>query len=625
MPCLGRLALRRAAKCFRSIPFFMSRAVRLTTLNARLTCAVSAFAALTCAAQTAVLSTGLPASAAPFVIAPMIEAQGYCKAGLVEPKLGLAIARCAQRNDSGVKELAAALNALEPGGAKGAVQVGYTIGINLLEHPKEGSFNPFGFLTQALHALDRPAVIYLFANHFASSHAQPLIQPDSMARFADQSIPTEKYFKRSITPISLSLEAPVSANQQRKIALDKVGAWYASLPSKSRNKIVAFTLAGELHHFYDDFSSGMGRFEKIRITDYSPASVKGFQRWLRERYGDVATLNKAMGAEYKDFSQVQPPSRNIQSDRLGHFSEHFDSFAHGVLPIEGWLSKLAPGHQIRIYLNGVAVGTAEYGLNRQDVYEALPDIRTAQLGFRYLLDFRRLPRGKYTVQIMLEGVNSYELAHRSLSVMGSSQAPIQDLGEKIPAAAVPKDLKFYLDRPSQNMAVFFNPLARDWMDFRSAQVTQAYDEWFDASVAVGLPAPLLFTHQIAVATVGGWNPVLFASDASLKGRHRYKKGINLYGGSASIELLRRHYLEPGESFGVPEFHTQAWKDKTVPFKVLRDLQHGGASFVSPYFLSMAPDKYRDQPNAHDKFRLSPRNREYGSDHLYRAIADLAKK
>ena len=578
-------------------------------------------------ALAALLASGplAAAQAAPFVIAPMIEGQGYCKAGLVQPKLGLAIAHCAQRKDSGVKELAAALNKLEPGGAKGAVQVGYTIGINLLEHPKEGEFNPFGFLTQALQQIDRPAVIYLFANHFAGSHAYPPIQADSMARFADQSVPTEKYFQRAIAPITLDLQAPISVNQQRSSALNKVGQWYASLPPKSRKKIIAFTLAGELHHFYDDFSTGMGRFDNIRITDYSPASVRGFQGWLRPRYGDVAALNKALGANFKDFSQVVPPSKNIHSDRLTHFSEHFDSYAHGVLPIEGWLQHLAPGEQIRIYLNGVAVGQAQYGLNRQDVYEALPGVTTAQLGFRYLLDFSQLPRGKYTIQVVLEGAKNYELAQRTLSVMGRSQEPIQDLGKKITASAPPKSLQFYLDRPAQEMAVFYNPLARDWLDFRSAQVTQAYDDWFDAAVKVGLPSERLFTHQIAVATVGGWNPVLFASDASLKGQHRYKKGINLYGGSASTALLRRHYLTPGEVFGVPEFHTQAWKDKTVPGKVLHDLQQGGARFVSPYFLSMAPDKYRDQPNAHDKFRLSPDNKDYGSDHLYRAMADSAKK
>ena len=574
-------------------------------------------------------------TAAPFVIAPMIEGQGYCKAGLMQPKLGLAIAHCAQRNDSGVKELAAALNALEPGGAKGTVQVGYTIGINLLEHPQQGEYNPFGFLTQALQKLDRPAVIYLFANHFAGSHAYPAIQSDSLARFADQSEPTEKYFQRSIAPITLNLQAPISANQQRKSALEKVGKWYASLPPASRKKIIAFTLAGELHHFYDDFSTGMGRFDNIRITDYSPASVKEFQAWLRQRYSNLPALNKALGADFKDFAQVQPPSKNIQSERLAHFSEHFDSYAHGVLPIEGWLKHLAPDEQIRVYLNGKAVGTAEYGLNRQDVYEAVPDVKTAQLGFRYLLDFSQLPRGKYTIQVMLEGAKNYQLAERSLSVMGNSQAPIKDLADKkiiaswltsLPAlSSPPRSVKFYVDRPAQDIAVFYNPLARDWLDFRSAQVTQAYNQWFDASVAVGLPAERLYTHQIAVATVGGWNPVLFASDASLKGKQRYKKGINLYGGSASSALLQRHYLEPGETFAVPEFHTQAWKDKAAPVKVLRDLQEGGASFISPYFLSMAPGKYRDQPNAHDKFRLSPDNKDYGSDYLYKAIADIAKK
>lgn len=187
------------------------------TLSAVL--AWGALVAAPCTAQTAVSA----APAAPFVIAPMIEGQGYCKSGLVQPKLGLAIAHCAQRNDSGVKELADALNALEPGGAKGAVQVGYTIGINLLEHPQDGKFNPFGFLTQALQQLDRPAVIYLFANHFAGSHAYPPIQADSMARFADQSVPTEKYFQRSIAPISLSLKAPISAHQRQSAAPKRLG------------------------------------------------------------------------------------------------------------------------------------------------------------------------------------------------------------------------------------------------------------------------------------------------------------------------------------------------------------------------------------------------------------------
>ena len=587
-------------------------------LSSRALCAPLALVvfALPCWAQT------VPKT--PFVIAPMIEGQGYCHAGKAEPTITQALVRCAQRNDLGVKELAQALNKLEPGGARGAVQVGYTVGINLLNHPKTGPFNHFGFLTAALSAIDRPVVIYLFANHFAGTTAQPPIAPDSMAKFADQTAPIETYFKAPIAPISLSNRPDLSINQQRHKAMTQVGKWYQSLPQSSRSKIIAFTMAGELHHFYDDFSTGMGRFEGIRITDYSPAVVQDFQVWLRQRYGTVQALNKVLGAEFIDFAQVQPPSKSIQTDRLSSFSEHFDSYAHGVVPIEGWLARLEAGQKIKVYLNGAALAEAEYGLNRQDVYEAVRDIKTAQVGFRYQLDFSKLPRGQYTIQVMVEGPKGYALAQRALSVMGNSQEPIQAMGGSLPEGKkAPKGLKFHLDRPAPQMAVFYNPLAREWLDFRSAQVTRAYGHWMDASVAAGLPAEQLFTHQIAVATVGGWNPVLFASDASLQGPQRYKKGINVYGGSASMALLRRHYLQPGETFGVPEFHSQAWKDNTVPAKVLRDFQQGGARFVSPYFLSMIPDKYRNPPNAHDKFRLSPDNPDYGSQHLYQAMVQSA--
>lgn len=561
-----------------------------------------------------------------FIIAPMIEGQGYCKAGLAESNIGAAIAYCASNHDFGTKELASALNQLEPNGAKGAVQIGYTVGVNLLENTEDGKFNPFGFLTKSLDSIDRPAVIYIFANHFAGITARPPITDDAMARFADQSIPSETYFNAKIAPISLSTDAGLLINQQRSKALQKMGDWYKSLPKKSKDKIIAFTMAGELHHFYDDFSTGMGKFENIHVTDYRPASIFDFQGWLENNYNNIGSFNKKLGTEFKNFNEVKPPSKNIQSDRLENFSQHFDSFSHGIVPIEGWLEKLPPKHKIQIYLNGISLGEAVYGLNRQDVYESSEKFKSAQLGFRYLLDFSKLPRGKYTVQVMVEGVRGYELARRSLSIMGQSQEPIKDFGR---ALRVKKSSKhperFYLDRPANEIPLFYNPLARDWLKFRSEQVTKAYEHWLDASKAVGLPAEKLFSHQIAVATVGGWNPVLFASDASLQGTQRYKKGINLYGGSASMALLQKYYLKPGEIFGVPEFHSQAWKDPKAPGKVLKDLQSGGAIFVSPYFLSMVPDKYRTKPNAHDKFRISPHNKDYGSNHLYLAIAAMATK
>lgn len=565
-------------------------------------------------------------SAAPLVIAPMIEGFGLCQARAEQYNPDQAIEKCARDKNYGVADLQQALDQLEPGGARGKVQIGYTVGINLLEFTgtQQGPERMAAY-TATLKNIKRPVVLYLFANHFAGSGIDRSQFADALAKFPDQSVPNEKYFEGGILPLSLNMAPTLSINKRRFEALAEVGRWYKKLPADVRARVVAITMAGELHHFYDDFANGMGRFDAIRVTDYGPDTVRNFQSWLAQRHGDINRLNALLGTSFSGFDKVIPPSRDIRKTTLKHIGEHFDSYAHGVLPIEGWLDALPPGHALTVYLDGKPVGTAEYGLNRQDVYEAVETVKTARVGFRYLLDFSNLPRGKHTVQVIVDGPKGFELAKRTISIMGQSQASIQNLSRETGARSAPKEVRFWLDRPANDQAFFYNPLAKDWYEYRSGQVTQAYDAWFDRAVASGLPAEKLYTHQIAVATVGGWNPVLAASDGSLQDQHRYKKGINVYAGSASVELLRRHYLGPGEAFGVPEFHTQAWKDPAAPLRILREFQSGGAAFVSPYFLSMIPDKYRSDANAHNKFRLSPDNRHYGSNHLYQAITELAKE
>jgi hypothetical protein len=571
-------------------------------------------------------STPIQAQSQPpvLVIAPVIEGQGYCEAGHEQGDLGKAIEYCVRKGFSGTKELKAALDALEPGGAKGQVQVGYTVGVNLLVDAQANAFKPSGFFSRALKDIDRPLVIYLFANHFAATSASPAIPQNALAQFANGKAPDEKYFGSSIEPLTLQAHPLLPINQQRRAMLNKVGAWYKALPPHHKKKILGFTLAGELHHFYDNFSQGMGRFDDIRVTDYSPSRVAAFQDWLKRKYQSVEAFNQAMGTWVEFFHMVQPPSKDLRKESVQHITEHFDSYAHGQLPIEGWLNNLQAQAGIKVYVNGKYLGDAEYGLNRQDVYEALPEAKRAGIGFRYVLDFSQLPRGKYAVQIILEdGAQRYELARRDIVVMGQSQEPIEDFRRNTDAAAAPKDLRYYLDQPAQLQSVFYNPLARDWLTFRQQEVINAYNQWMDWSIAAGLPGDRLFTHQIAVATVGGWNPVLFASDASIQGKKRYKKGINLYGGSASTALVRRHYLQEGERFAVPEFHTQAWKDPAAPEHVLRDLQQGGAVFVSPYFVSMSPRHFTPGSMEHEKFRVAPDNPHYGSDHFYKAIQKLA--
>ncbi len=561
----------------------------------------------------------------PFVIAPMIEWFGYCAAGGSEKTFEAAMHVCNSRKNFGVAELRSTLDAIEPGGARGQVQVGYTVVLNLLTLQQDGVQTTFDRLSATLAGIDRPVVLYLFGNHFASSTLSKPLAADSLARFADQSIPNEKYFGGGVAPVTLDMSSPLAVNRLRQEALTLVGNWFRGLPDSSKKRIFGITLAGELHHFYDDFSGGVTRYEQIRVTDYSPATTAAFQTWLRGRYPSIDALNKVLGTRHSSFSTVMPPSKDIRGQKTVPISEHFDSYAHGVVSIDGWLETLPPGHSIRVDLNGQAIGRAEYGLSRQDAYEVVDSIKRAQVGFRYQLDFSKLPRGSHHLQMVVDGPQGYLLAERDILLMTGAKRPGATTPPKsssLPGA--PKGLRFYVERPNNQLTLFYNPLAKDWLDFRQQQVTQAYNTWYEWAVQNGLPGDLLFSHQIGVKLFGGWNPVLFASDASIQGPQRYKKGINLYGGTASMALLHRHYLAQGEPFAVPELHTQAWKDAAVPKQVLRELQQGGAVFVTPYFISMAPDRYRNPANAHDKFRVSPDNPAYGSDHFYRAIVDIAK-
>lgn len=573
------------------------------------------------------LATAQPAApAAPFIIAPMIEGLGYCEAGATRADVPAAYAACIdQKNPSGPL-LQAALNRLEPGGAAGKVQVGYTAGVNLLGFDPRALSAHLARLRQLIETTRRPVVLYLMGNQFAATSPRRVLADGSYAVFPDQSVPREQYFVDSIQAWTLNMDPALEVNRLRFAALQAVGRWYTTLPVSVKNRVVAITLAGELHHFFPDFANGMGRYEDIKVTDYSPASVRLYQSWLRARYANLGEVNRQMGTAFASFEGITPPSRNIRRDKLDSISQHFDAYAHGLLPIEGWLAALPANHKIQIFLDGMLKGEAEYGLSRQDVYEAVPEVKDARVGFRYWLDFSALPRGIHTVQVAVtDGAKSWQIAQRQVVIMGTSQAPPPSIAGKVSLNKPPPELRFSLDHPRDMQDYYFNPLARAWSEFRSEQVTNAYRQWFDRAVAGGLPKDKLYSHQIAVATVGSWNPLLTASDASLTGPQPYKKGINVYGGAIDVALLRRHYIGPQEPFAVPEFHTQAWKNPKAPARVLHELRTGGATFVSPYFMTLFPDQFRREVNPHDKFRIDPGNPDYGSQHLYQAIVDAARE
>src|SRR5690606_37989595 len=101
-------------------------------------------------------------------------------------------------------------------------------------------------------------------------------------------------------------------------------------------KIRGVTLLGELQQMFAHFETGMGFELPYRVSDYSEVSVSGFRAYLKAQFGDLARLNAAVGANYASFDEVLPPSRDIRSEPLARYTQHMDSWAHGILPISGW-------------------------------------------------------------------------------------------------------------------------------------------------------------------------------------------------------------------------------------------------------------------------------------------------
>ena len=560
-----------------------------------------------------------------FVIAPMIQGMGYCNAGASLSSIEEAIYWCIEVGDPGAAEIRATLDKLEPGGASGRVQVGYMLGLNAFDMFSAGSKKYLSMIEKIIADVPRPVVLYFMANHFAGNAKAGMLPKTAFLQFSDQSIPQTQYFHYKNYPWTLDMDPSLEVNRIRFLSLDMLGAWYRNLPDNLKARILAVTLAGELHHFFPGFSTGMGNFDNIRVTDYGPRSTLAFQRWLQEKYINIEALNKVLGTAFVGFDTVIPPSRDLRRDRLESFSQHYDAFAHGLAPVSGWFDIQGERPELLVYVDGNLVGSAEDGLNRQDVYEAVPEVMNARVGFRYGLEFSRLPRGVHVVQLTAKTEKGeFELGRRKIVVMGDRQDPPPVFNGVGKFLRPPREWRYSIDFPRNLQDYYFNPLARLWNDFRSYQVRMAYLAWFNRAVRSGLPGEKLYSHQIAVATIGGWNPVLFASDQSIQGETPYGKGINGYGGSIDMALMRRYYLQRGERFAVPEFHPQAWKDASEPRIALQTFLDGGAVFVSPYFLSIAPDKFRRQGDSHDKFRLAPGNPDYGSDKFYQAIVDLAK-
>lgn len=602
-----------------------------------------------CASLALLASLALNASAQdsrpPFIIAPTVEGMLLCDEAVAQPQMRSideAYTYCRQRKLDGAPALSRLLDRLEPGGPRGAVQVGYTATLQLLglyrSTPKGWAIDPARVdeFLGVISKVQRPVVIYFSADHFDS--VGPITEelrrdPRNFMQLRDGKPLELNYFGYRIMPYTLSTDAAIPVNKYRRDALNYVAQRIKKLPKTVQSRIVAYTLAGELHHMFPDFENGMGAYQDIQVTDYSPASVARFRQWLRTRYQTIEQFNAQTGLSYASFDAIQAPSKNIRKEKLTSFGEHYDAFADGTLPIAGWLWDPNKAIQkLDLYVDGRLVGPVPYGLNRLDVYRAEAAITSPNTGFRHDLDYSGLLPGRHLAQVVAtSGTSRYQLAEVEFVVVPRDQGRVASTQRsEVPSLKNAKALsgvRSWLDMPKPLQDVYYNPLARDWNRYRESQVYDFLSNFHQWALKAGLPADKLYSHQIVPNVNSSWNPHLFAAGQTLSGSAPWKQGLNMYGGATDSAWLRDFMARNKiTDYGVPEFNPQQWKRNGVHLAAMQSHYDAGARFISPYYFSVIPDRFKGgAEHGVNRMELRPDNPKDGSDRFYQAIVEYARK
>ena len=478
----------------------------------------------------------------------------------------------------------------------------------------------------------RPLILYLFSTHFAT-HAPLEValskDPANLAQTRDGALPIDEYYGAPIYPWSMAhTETPIT--QRREEASRAVLDALCRLPTADRRKVEGITLLGELHHLFPDFQAGMGFTPPYRVTDYSPASRQGFQQYLQRQFGSIAQLNRVLGADYARFEDVQPPARDIRAEPLQRYTEHMDSFAHGVLPVAGWAHVAdAPGIPVpwvHIYRNGIFQGKTRVNQGRQDVLQAKPELGNANTGWRLDLDFRLWPTGLHRLDLFLEATPGRltAIGARDVAIMDRRQStPVLAPQSPLPAAAnAHATWEAHIDLPAQHAALYYNPLASWWHAYRGQQITR-YLQHFDALVqGTCFQATPRYTHQIIPFANPSWDAQKFAIADSLRPMGSLRLGVSLYGDASYGPGFQQWLRSSGHvSYGVTEFHPLKAMDRAELQTVLEGHARHGAQFLS-FFVEPAWQGERLE-RTFNPFAFDPHNHEHGSQDLYEAAKGLA--
>ena len=581
------------------------------------------------------------------VIAPFLSGQYFCDETDNNPAVTSdedAALYCASRLENGAGRIAAALDAIGPKiSPSGKYRLGYTLTLPLFRFFKR--VNDKWVLDAAtlnenlrtISGVDRPVVIYLSSNHFIDAGKELCreLALDSVNLMWNRKGPMrpDTFFESSVIAWTLAdRNAPVNV-LRRQVFTAAIEAIRA-LPETDKEKIAGISILGEVHQIFTEFFAGP-TFNACfsDASDYSPPAVAGFRSWLARKYEDVAALNSDLEADFSSFDVVNPPSKDIKNETLGSFFEHIDAYAAGTIPVYGWLhDEMGRDLTVTIYLDGKLLGAAEMGLSRTDVTEAIPKITDPNVGFCLHLDYRKIPHGIHTLEVLVsvDEMAPLRLATQQLALVNRLQEPSRTITYHVGMDALPitsdSCLSGALDGPQPWTPVFYNPLARLWLAYRNEVVRNHIEEFAQIAGRSCIGKDKLFTHQVTPALIGGWNADLLAANASKLPTNYCNPGTTLYGGAAfgAAFLAMKRELGWGR-YSVSEMHPTVKLAAAEYLSMFEMHRTNGAAFVAPYFMYIGPKRLIAEGDGHNRFRIAPNNTRCGSDAYWHAIQDVMKQ
>lgn len=550
---------------------------------------------------------------------------------------------CEKEATSSSEVIEATLNSISGNrGTVGNYKLGYTLNVPLfmLFHVNGSSIQlnqeAVQRVAQAINHVDRPVILYLFQNHFGvNSPAEKVLaqNPANLLHTRLGPLPIDRYYTVNIYPWTFT-NTDNDITRYREQAFNALLDEICKLPARAIKRVEGVTMLGELHHMFPNFEAGMGYSGDYLISDYSQHSVLGFRRFLTARYKDIADLNFYLGSHYRSFDDVTPPSKDIRKDPLKQYSEHIDSFAHGTLPISGWVGKKPTQNVkssdkdwVQIFDNGEFLARVPVAYGRQDVLAALPELGTADVGWEYNYDFSRRTRGLHQISIFLErGTEPLSLlTTRQIALMDRSQSTPQKLPTQQLPNSVPLDrlVKSHTDHPGDMTSYYYNPLVELWHEFRKSQVANYLDHFGKIAKSKCIKPELIYSHQILPFVNPGWDENKYAVGRDLAVPADLRLGISLYGeASYGTSFFDWYGSIRRSAYGVTEFHPLKAMDAPALNSVLEKHYLNGAKFVS--FFAESYGLAEDPTNQPNMFSFAKNNKNAGSDVLFESTREVLK-